>query len=113
MNQFKDKIIVSVVRTIVPVIVGFAATYALKAGLHLNTIWLTDEVSLLLTTVFYALVRYLEVHVSPKFGWLLGIAIQPKYPVTNTPTNTPTPTPVAPVAPLSPAPVAPVAPVVK
>jgi len=79
MQKFIDQILASLIRTVVPVVVGLVLSYALKANLHLDDQWVTDAVTLAVTTGFYALVRVLETFVSSKFGWLLGLAKTPTY----------------------------------
>jgi hypothetical protein len=69
----------SYVRTVVPVVVGLVVSLALRAGVDLNG-W-TPEITAAVTFLYYALARYLEEHVSGQFGWLLGSATPPHYPV--------------------------------
>jgi hypothetical protein len=77
------------VRTIVPFIVGAIITYALKRGvdLHGYAFALTTVVG----AVYYAVVRALERYVTPKFGWLLGLAQQPVYAKVSTRKDRPLP----------------------
>lgn len=75
--------IISIIRTFVPVLVGQIITWLATQGILDST----GEISGLLITVFtlvfttayYALARYLETFVSAKFGWLLGYAKRPVY----------------------------------
>jgi len=69
----------SIVRTVIPLIVGFLLTWALKAGFDLDDDSVTNVVTVIVTGVYYALVRFLEVHVNPSLGWLLGLAKPPVY----------------------------------
>jgi hypothetical protein len=65
------------VRTIVPFIVGWLITFALKHGFDV-----TGYQAILTVAVggaYYAIVRLLERYVTPRFGWLLGLAQQPVY----------------------------------
>lgn len=72
----------SLVRTIVPIIVGAVLGWFVS-----NNITLDPEVELSLTIaitgafqgIYYAAVRLFETYVSPKFGWLLGLAKTPEY----------------------------------
>lgn len=74
---------ISLIRTFVPVLVGQIITWLAAQGI----LDATGEISGLLITVFtlvfttayYALARYLETFVSAKFGWLLGYAKAPEY----------------------------------
>lgn len=79
MQEFVDKILASVIRTVVPVIVGLVLSYAVKVGLHLDEAWVTDLVTLAITTAYYSGVRILETRGSAAWGWLLGKASAPKY----------------------------------
>jgi len=72
----------SIVRTIVPIIVGAVIGWATTQGIALDPEF---EVSLILAItaafqgIYYILVRLFELYVSPKFGWLLGLAKAPEY----------------------------------
>lgn len=121
-----NSILSSVVRTFVPVVVGALLGWAAKVGLNLPNAQVTELVTVVFTTVYYAIVRFLETKYSSQFGWLLGLAKAPQYAASagsdagiNTPTDLsspvaqvpddPTP-PVAPVEYASPAGGAPTAP---
>ena len=70
----------SIVRTIVPVVVGFFLQLAVTWNLPLDTEFestLTALLTLLLTTAYYVAVRIFETYISPKLGWLLGYAKSP------------------------------------
>ena len=75
--------IISIIRTFVPVLVGQIITWLATKGI----LDATGEISALLitaftlvfTTAYYAIARYLETFVSTKFGWLLGYAKAPEY----------------------------------
>jgi hypothetical protein len=75
MNTF----IASLIRTVVPIIIGALGAWLTKLGLNLDSaayenlgIWLT----LLFSSVYYALVRLLE-EKFPQIGWFLGLAASP------------------------------------
>lgn len=76
----------SVVRTIVPVIVGAVVGWFTTAGIQIDP-QLQIALGTLLTTIasglYYIIVRLLETYVTPKFGWLL---LFPKAPVVYSPT---------------------------
>jgi hypothetical protein len=114
MQALIDKVGVSVVRTVVPLIVGFLLSIAAKAGFNLDSTWVAGLLAPALTTVYYTVVRLAEVKLSPAYGWLLGIAQAPKYPAVVpvtypappvAPPFTPPAAPVADVPALAPAPV--------
>lgn len=72
----------SIVRTVVPIVVGAVVTWAVTAGIELDDqlqTTLTVALTGLFTGVYYVIVRLFETYVSPKFGWLLGLARAPKY----------------------------------
>ena len=65
------------VRTIVPVLVGLVVTLALKAGVDLHGY--ASEITSAVTALYYSAARLAEHYLSPKFGWLLGVAAAPVY----------------------------------
>lgn len=65
------------VRTIVPAIVGLVITLALRAGLDLHGY--APEITTVVTALYYSAARLAEEYVSPRFGWLLGVAAKPHY----------------------------------
>lgn len=70
----------SIVRTVTPVIVGYALSLFVLLGLEVGdelTLALEGVVTAVLTGAYYVIVRLLEVYVTPKFGWLLGLAKSP------------------------------------
>lgn len=79
--------IASVLRTYVPIGVGFVLTLlARKYDVVIDdtvSTSLTTGLAALVAAVYYALVRLLEAKV-PQLGWLLGFAVTPKYGVTAT-----------------------------
>lgn len=72
----------SVVRTFVPIIVGF--TLALFTSWNITPdpefeAALTAALTAGFSALYYLVVRLFEVYVSPKLGWLLGLAKTPEY----------------------------------
>lgn len=72
----------SLVRTYVPWLAGVIITWLVSLGVPLDPevqpallVVLTGITSAL----YYGIARLLETHVSPKFGWMLGVAKQPDY----------------------------------
>jgi len=65
------------VRTVVPVLVGLVITLALRAGVDLHGY--APEITSAVTAVYYSLARLAEEYLSPRFGWLLGVAAKPHY----------------------------------
>jgi hypothetical protein len=63
-------------------LVGVIITGLIRLGLPIDDgtrLTLEGLITTLITAVYYAGVRYLEVKVSPSWGWLLGWAKQPVY----------------------------------
>jgi len=83
MNEFNNQM-VSLIRTVVPVIVGQLITWLAAAGIIDQTgqisAALLSLLTVILTAAYYAIVRVLEAKVSDKFGWLLGVPKAPTYP---------------------------------
>lgn len=72
----------SVVRTVVPIIVGFALSLWASAGIEPDPEFATslgNALTLGFSALWYVGVRLLETYAHPKFGWLLGLAKQPEY----------------------------------
>lgn len=74
---------ISLIRTFVPLLVGQIITWLAAQGIldatgEISALLIT-ELTLVFTTAYYALARYLETFVSAKFGWLLGYAKAPEY----------------------------------
>lgn len=67
-------------RTVVPMIVGTVVAWLAHAGLHIDSATATAWLGMAFSAAYYALFRVLEAHVSPRWGWLLGLARPPKYP---------------------------------
>ena len=74
-----DKILASVIRTVVPVIVGLLVAGLAKFGFHLTDDTFTGVITTAVKGAYYAAARWLEVKVNPAWGWLLGKAGAPKY----------------------------------
>ena len=72
----------SLVRTVVPSIVGAVLAALAKSGMTIDSdfeLALTAALTTLFGFIYYAAARILEVYVTPKFGWLLGLARIPTY----------------------------------
>ncbi len=72
----------STVRTIVPIVVGAVIAFAVARGIALDPefeLSLTLALTALFQGIYYIGVRLFETYVSPKFGWLLGLAKAPEY----------------------------------
>jgi hypothetical protein len=69
----------SLIRTIVPWVVAWAGPVATE-WFGLSSGELTTGATVLVGAGYYVGVRLAERYLSPKFGWLLGVAKQPEYP---------------------------------
>ena len=70
----------SIVRTIVPAIVGAVLSWLSLTGLELDPEFetaLTAVLFAVFTSAYYVAVRLFETYASPKLGWLLGAAQSP------------------------------------
>ncbi|MBB4931832.1 hypothetical protein F4561_002652 [Lipingzhangella halophila] len=61
----------SIVRTVVPVIVGILIAQAARVGLDLPESAVTEIVTVVVTAAYYAVARVVEEHVSPVVGRLM------------------------------------------
>lgn len=71
----------SIIRTIVPLVMGFIISYLARKGITLDeelNANLAMLIQLVVTALYYIVVRYLESKKS-EFGWLLGSPTAPKY----------------------------------
>lgn len=68
----------SLIRTIVPTIVGVAVAWAVKHGINIDEAEVNAWLIPLCISAYYTVARYLEIKV-PEFGWLLGMAKAPGY----------------------------------
>lgn len=68
-------LLMSLVRTFVPVVVGSVLAWFAAKGIPVDPdleTTMTVALTGVATFVYYAVVRFMEMKVSPKFGWLLG-----------------------------------------
>lgn len=80
MSQAFAALWASIVRTVVPIVVGAVLGFFASTSIPLDPEFeglLTTVLTLLLTTAYYVAVRLFETYVSPKIGWLLGWAKSP------------------------------------
>ncbi|MFM9596233.1 hypothetical protein ACKI1J_40720 [Streptomyces scabiei] len=68
----------SLMRTGVPAVAGWLVAVALRHGLHLDETAVTGVLTPVAIFAYYAVFRFAEEHLSPRFGWLLGYARPPK-----------------------------------
>lgn len=78
MKAIWDSLVRTYVPYIVTVIVGWLATLGVPLDGELAPA-LTAALFLGAGSIYYLIVRLLETYVSPKFGWLLGLAKTPEY----------------------------------
>lgn len=73
--------VIALVRTVVPIVVGWLFAQLAKLGIHLpadNEVELVSALVVILAGLYYAAVAWLERRYK-WFGWLLGIARNPQY----------------------------------
>lgn len=70
--------VISLIRTVVPMAVGWLATVLIGAGIEFDTVALEAALVSLISAAWYALTRWLETRY-PRFGWLLGYPSSPAY----------------------------------
>ncbi|MFJ2506336.1 hypothetical protein [Microbacterium sp. NPDC087592] len=74
----------SLVRTYVPWLAGVIITFLVSLGVPLDPEVQPALLALLMlaaSAAYYWIARLLETHMSPKFGWMLGLAKPPVYEV--------------------------------
>jgi hypothetical protein len=69
----------SVVRTVVPLLVGYFTAWPVAGLLGLREDQITSLITIVVTGLYYLLVRLAEQYVLPQAGWLLGYASAPVY----------------------------------
>jgi len=72
----------SIIRTVVPLIVGVILTQAARIGLDLPAGAVEEIVTVVAATVYYSAIRWLEQRYPAVGRWLLGLGIarnQPRY----------------------------------
>jgi hypothetical protein len=70
----------SIVRTVVPIVVGAVLAFAVAHNIPLDKEFeslLSIALAAAFTAAYYVVVRLLETYVAPKLGWLLGLAKTP------------------------------------
>ncbi len=80
MNNALTALWASIVRTIVPIIVGAVVAFFVGRGVTLDPEFETllgSALTLAFSGLYYIAVRLLETYVTPKLGWLLGLAKSP------------------------------------
>ena len=74
--------VISIIRTVVPTLVGALVALLATWGINLDpetSVALHGALTGVFTAAYYALARFLETKYGEKFGWLLGYAKTPKY----------------------------------
>jgi len=80
MNQAVQALWASIVRTVVPLIVGAVLQLAVTLNVPLDPQFeelLATVLTLAFSVAYYVAVRLFETYISPKLGWLLGYAKSP------------------------------------
>ncbi|WP_127356190.1 hypothetical protein [Actinacidiphila soli] len=72
--------LLSLVRTLAPIIAGWLIVQvAVYLGIHLDGTVLVSLETSAFAAGYYVVFRWAELHVSARFGWLLGWAAPPQY----------------------------------
>lgn len=74
-----NAILVNILRTVVPIVVGAIVAALAKAGITGLDEVATELVTTVCTVLYWAAFRLLETKVGPAWGWLLGYAQVPSY----------------------------------
>lgn len=80
MTETASALWASIVRTIVPLIVGGVLSFTVTLNIPLDPEFeklLTALLTAFLTALYYVAVRLFETYISPKLGWMLGLAKSP------------------------------------
>lgn len=70
----------SVLRTFVPLLVGYFSAWPVAGWLGLQDEQVTALVTIVITGLYWLVVRLLETYVEPNLGFLIGWAGRPVYP---------------------------------
>lgn len=81
-NIAMHPIAASLIRTMVPWLVGYVLAVAAKANLPIPETVATEVVVFFVTAAYYALARVLETRGRAAWGWLLGLPKSPTYDAT-------------------------------
>lgn len=68
----------SILRTGVPLLVGYFTAWPAAQWLGLTDEQITSLITIVISGIYYLAVRLLE-QLAPQFGWLLGYAAKPVY----------------------------------
>lgn len=69
----------SLIRTLVPMLAGLLGTWLVSLGTNIDSTVLAGFLTVVIGWVYYAVVRFLEVFSSDKWGYVLGIKAKPIY----------------------------------
>lgn len=70
--------VTSIIRTVVPVIVGTAISWLARKGIDVDGAAVAQAITVIIIGAYYAAVRWAE-NRWPRAGWLLGSAKAPTY----------------------------------
>ncbi|REE61455.1 hypothetical protein BX257_4033 [Streptomyces sp. 3212.3] len=71
--------LLSLVRTVASLLAGWLIAHAVAVGVDIDGTTVVATLTAGFATAYYLVFRWAELHISPRFGWLLGIAAPPKY----------------------------------
>ena len=84
--------VTSLIRTIVPVVVGAVLSALARRGLDIDQAEVTAWLTPLVISGYYSLARLAEIKL-PQLGWLLGVPKAPGYAAASAPPAQPSPGP--------------------
>lgn len=79
-NKTNSDLLKSLIRTVVPVVVGLIVSGFAQLGIEVPTAALSGLIDAVFVGAYYALIRVLETK-SPSIGWFLGLPAAPEYKV--------------------------------
>ncbi|MFF3493750.1 hypothetical protein ACFYWS_20625 [Streptomyces sp. NPDC002795] len=71
--------LLSLVRTLASIAAGWLVTQAVRLGIQVDSALVVSALTSAFAAVYYAVFRFAELHISSRFGWLLGYAEPPQY----------------------------------
>ncbi|MFF1570229.1 hypothetical protein ACFVY1_43870 [Streptomyces sp. NPDC058293] len=71
--------LLSMMRTLAPILAGWLIAQVVQLGGHLDSILVVSLLTSVFAGAYYLVLRWAELHISGRFGWLLGFAAPPVY----------------------------------
>lgn len=71
--------LLSLVRTVASLVAGWLIAQAVAVGVDIDGTTVVSALTAGFAAAYYLVFRWAELHVNPRFGWLLGVAAPPQY----------------------------------